>query len=381
MRLIFIIVGMICLAIAGYVLTDTILENPKKDDSETHGSKTTTPVSQTNEAIVVLAEELDTPWAIAFLPTGEMLVTERYGAVRLISSDGRLQEEPVAEIASVDEIGEGGLLGITIHPNFETNHYVYLYYTYSGSGNNTLNRVARYTFENNKLVNERVIMNGIPGASNHNGGRIIFGPDGNLYIGTGDAQEPSQAQNTNSLAGKILRITDEGKPASSNPFNNAVYSYGHRNVQGLAFDAEGRLWATEHGRSGAVSGMDEVNLIEPGKNYGWPEIEGDQSRSGMVRPVAHSGPTKTWAPAGAVIIGNSLFFGGLRGVALYEVVLEGNQATEIKEHFSGEYGRIREVTKGSDGMLYITTSNQDGRGRPSSLDDRVIRVNPQSLAE
>ncbi|HRN71256.1 MAG TPA: PQQ-dependent sugar dehydrogenase, partial [Candidatus Woesebacteria bacterium] len=218
--------------------------------------------------IQIIAEGLDTPWSLVFLPDNSLLVTERKGTVRKISANGQLDVNPVATLPNVLEIGEGGLLGMTLHPNFETNNYIYFYYTYRSNGNNTLNRVVRMTYTNNILSNEEILVNEIPGASNHNGGRIKFGPDNFLYITTGDAEEPSQAQNTNSLAGKILRVTDTGEPAPENPFNNRVYSYGHRNPQGLAWDTNGKLWSTEHGRSGIQSGLDEVNLIQAGKNYG-----------------------------------------------------------------------------------------------------------------
>ncbi|KKR58957.1 MAG: Quinoprotein glucose dehydrogenase [Candidatus Curtissbacteria bacterium GW2011_GWC2_41_21] len=194
-----------------------------------------------------------------------------------------------------------------------------------------------------------------------------------MYITTGDAQEPSQAQDINSLAGKILRVTDEGKTASGNPFDNLVYSYGHRNPQGLAWDKDGRLWATEHGRSGIQSGLDEINLVEPGKNYGWPTIQGDEKRQGMETPQLNSG-SDTWAPAGAVFVGDSLFFSGLRGQALYEAVIAGDDIS-FKEHFKGEFGRIRNVVLGSDGYLYITTSNRDGRGTVKTGDDKIIKIN------
>ena len=219
-----------------------------------------------------------------------------------------------------------------------------------------------------------VIVDRIPGAANHNGGRIKFGQDRLLYIATGDAQEPSRAQDTNSLAGKILRVTDAGQPAAGNSFNNAVYSYGHRNVQGLAWDQNGTLWATEHGRSGALSGLDELNLIVLGKNYGWPEIAGDETRVGMEAPVKHSGATVTWAPAGAAFWQEKLYFGGLRGQALYEAVISRNKVTALNELLKGELGRIREVITGPDGGLYITTSNRDGRGQPQETDDRIIRL-------
>lgn len=346
-------------------------------------SSTNPSSTQTNNtpAVSVLAENLDTPWGIVFLPDGTMLVTERQGRIRRIDSNGKLDLAPVATIERVKEIGEGGLLGITIHPNFSANNYVYLYYTYSSNGSNTHNRVIRMTYKDNKLTNEQIIVNSIPGASNHNGGRIKFGPDDFLYITTGDAQNPSQAQNTSTLGGKILRVTDEGKTPSGNPFNNLVFSYGHRNVQGLAWDSREQLWATEHGPSGGEfgTGNDELNKIESGKNYGWPIIQGDQTRPGMETPRKNSGPSTTWAPSGASFVGSSLFFTGLRGQTLYEAVINGNQVTTVREHFKGQYGRLRDVVVGPDGMLYMTTSNRDGRGTPVPADDRILRINPVKL--
>lgn len=331
--------------------------------------------------LTVIAKNLDTPWAIAFLPDRSMLITERSGRVRMIDNNGNLLAFPVAVIDDVSEIGEGGLLGIAVHPNFSTNNYVYLYYTYSSTGNATFNRVVRMTYRNNSLTDKQIILDRIPGAVNHNGGRIKFGPDGFLYVSTGDAQNPSLAQEKSSLGGKILRITDEGKPAPKNPFNSPVFSYGHRNIQGLAWSFNGELWATEHGPSGGEygTGNDEINRVEMGKNYGWPIIQGEQKRAGMVTPVRNSTPSITWAPSGAAFVKNSLFFGGLRGQALYEAVIKNNQVIDIKEHFKGQFGRIREVIVGPDSMLYITTSNRDGRGIPRLGDDRVIRINPQKL--
>lgn len=335
-----------------------------------------TPTTQSEDPLTtIIVEDLDTPWAIVFLPDNQMLVTERVGQVWVIDRSGRQKPALAAEIPSVEEIGEGGLLGIALHPNFSTNNFVYLYYTYEGTGNNTLNRVVRMTNNGGKLSDETIIVDRIPGAPNHNGGRIKFGPDGMLYIGTGDAQDPSQAQNTQTLGGKILRVTDEGKAAPGNPFGNPVYSYGHRNVQGLAWDGDGTLWATEHGSSA----QDEVNLIESGKNYGWPVIQGNETRASMITPVRNSGPDTTWAPSGAAFAGSSLFFAGLRGQTLYEAVIQNNEVAEIKEHFAGEYGRLREVVLGPDGMLYITTSNLDGRGNPNEGDDKIIRINPAKL--
>lgn len=328
--------------------------------------------------ISIIAKNLETPWALVFLPDKSLLVTERPGRVRLIDSNNNLQSESVVVLNNVKEIGEGGLLGLALHPNFAANNFIYLYYTYGENIGNTSNRVARMTYQNKKLQDEKIIVDKIPGSLFHNGGRIKFGPDGFLYITTGDAQNPSQAQNINALGGKILRVTDDGKPALDNPFNNLVYSYGHRNPQGLAWNSEGQLWATEHGRSGLLSGLDELNLIEKGKNYGWPIIQGDQVKNGMETPKLNSGPFVTWAPAGAVFIKNSLFFGGLRGQALYEAIIDQNKIT-LKEYFNGQFGRIRDVVLGPDNFLYITTSNRDGRGNPISSDDRIIKINPSYI--
>lgn len=322
----------------------------------------------------IIAGNLDTPWGLVLLPDNNILITERPGRVRLIENN-KLLNEPVAVIKSVKEIGEGGLLGLTLHPDFSSNNYVYLYYTYEENGNNTLNRVVRMTYQNKKLTAEKIIVDKIPGASNHNGGRLKFGQDKYLYVTTGDAQQPSRAQDKNSLSGKILRVTDEGQPVPGNPFNNSIYSYGHRNPQGLAWDREGRLWSTEHGRSGLQSGLDELNLINAGKNYGWPDIEGDKEKAGMEKPVIHSS-SDTWAPSGAAIVDNSIFFGGLRGSALYEYKIIDKK---LIEHFKNQFGRLRDVLVDRDKMLYITTSNFDGRGIPKQNDDKLIRINPSLL--
>jgi glucose/arabinose dehydrogenase len=324
----------------------------------------------------VVAKGLEIPWDIAFLPGGKMLVTERTGHVIEISADGTQTEIPVP---GVKKTGEGGLLGMTLHPDFAANNLLYLYMSAPGSAGQTKNRVVRYRYTAGALEQEKVIIDNIPGAIYHDGGRMEFGPDGLFYITTGDATAENIAQDKKSLGGKILRLKDDGSLPADNPFGTAVYSYGHRNPQGLAWDSAGRLWETEHGRSGVRSGLDEINLIKPGVNYGWPVIEGDATRSGMTAPTLHSGATTTWAPASAAIKGNSLFFGGLLGEALYEAVLDGESVKELKAHFKGEYGRIRTVRVGPDGMLYLATSNRDGRGDPTLEDDRIIRINPEAL--
>lgn len=325
-----------------------------------------------------IASGLEVPWSIAFLPDKDMLVTERKGNIQRIDSQGN--KMLITTLSDVKQTGESGLHGIVLHPDFAKNNYIYVYYTYSANGNDTKNRVVRFILKDNALTNKTVIVDAIPGALFHDGGRIKFGPDKLLYISTGDAQEPSLAQDKNSLAGKILRVTEDGKPAPGNPFNTHVYSYGHRNPQGITWDNTGQLWESEHGQSAT----DEVNRIEKGNNYGWPIIRGDEKKEGMITPVLQSG-NATWAPgditylpAGRQGLDGSLFFVGLRGQALFEIDLSQTPLT-VKEHFNGKFGRIREITVGPDNLLYITTSNRDGRGISSSGDDRIIRINPKKL--
>jgi glucose/arabinose dehydrogenase len=320
----------------------------------------------------VVAEGLEVPWALAFLPSGEILLTERPGRVRLVSSEG-LQAEPVAVLDQVEAVGEGGLLGIALHPQFNDNSFVYLYYTYRGDGG-LANRVVRMTYGDQSLSNEEIIIDNIPGDNIHNGGRIKFGPDGYLYIGTGDAADVDLAQDIDSLAGKILRTSDQGESVADNPFGNLVYSVGHRNVQGLAWDSAGQLWATEHG----PSAQDELNLIEAGKNYGWPVITGDEQAEELETAKLQSGTRETWAPSGLAFLNNSLFFGGLRGQALFQVNLN-RQELSLDKWFSGTFGRIRAVVAGPDGWLYMTTNNRDGRGDPSTQDDRLLKVDVEML--
>jgi glucose/arabinose dehydrogenase len=324
--------------------------------------------------IETAVENLAIPWEIAFLPEGELLVTERSGQLLKIG-----REKKSIPIQGVRHQGEGGLLGLALHPRFAENHWLYLYLT-TGAGAGLANRVERYRLEDDTLIDRKPIIENIPGASNHDGGRIAFGPDGYLYVTTGDASKSNLAQNKNSLAGKILRLTDDGLIPEDNPFGNAVYSYGHRNPQGLTWDNQGRLWATEHGRSGLLSGLDELNLIERGVNYGWPTIQGNEQKEGMRTPVINSGPRETWAPASALFYQGSIFFTGLRGESLYKATIspEGN-VTPLKKYLTGQFGRLRGLVLGPDGFFYISTSNQDGRGEPRAGDDKIIRINPRIL--
>lgn len=320
--------------------------------------------------ISVIASNLDTPWELVFLPDQSFLVTERPGRLLHFTTDRQ-----VIPVTGVMERGEGGLLGLALDPDFARNQTIYLYLTTNSKGQ-LVNQVQSYRLENNQLSEQRLVLDGIRAAANHDGGRLAFGPDGYLYVSSGDAEQSQLAQDTQSLNGKILRINKDGSIPADNPFGNAVYSYGHRNVQGLTWDEAGRLWATEHGRSGLASGLDEINLIVKGANYGWPEIQGNESRANMLTPAAHSGSTTTWAPSGALVYGDKLYFAGLRGESLYAAQLDGSRVTEVRAHLSQQYGRLRSLQLGPDGYFYILTNNRDGRGVPTADDDKIIRLNP-----
>jgi glucose/arabinose dehydrogenase len=329
--------------------------------------------------IETIKSGLKIPWEIVLLPDNRLLVTERAGNIKVFSLDDPAKEVSIS-IQGIAAAGEGGLLGAALHPDFESNKQIYLYYTTRSEGA-LVNRVERFKLENDKLAEGKIIVNNIPGNSNHDGGRIAFGPDGYLYITTGDAQNEDSAQDKSSLAGKILRVDSEGRAALDNPFNNLVFSYGHRNPQGIIWDDQKRLWATEHGPSGTQTGNDELNLIERGANYGWPVIKGTQQRAGMKTPVLESGSSETWAPAGIAYANNSLFFGGLRGQTLYEAKLGGDKPV-LSAHFRNEFGRVRAIVAAEykgEKVLYLTTSNRDGRGNPIADDDRIIRVRIESL--
>lgn len=366
MKAVFLII-LIVTGIASFLVFAPHGQNDKQSIFPTTQTAPTTAIPQTT----TIAIGLEVPWSIAFLPDGDMLITERKGRIQRIDKNGN--KTLIATLPEVKQFGESGLHGITLHPDFAKNNFIYVYYTYSAQGNETRNRVVRYTFTNNKLTDQTIIVDAIPGALFHDGGRVKFGPDNFLYISTGDAQQPSLAQTKNSLAGKILRVTDEGKPAPGNPFNDWIYSYGHRNPQGITWDNTGQLWETEHGNSAT----DEVNRIEKGNNYGWPTITGNATQQGMVTPVLQSG-SSTWAPGDIAYLDGSLYFVGLRGQALFQIDLS-KQPLGIQEHFKGKFGRIREIVAGPDNMLYITTSNRDGRGIPGLDDDKIIRINPKAL--
>jgi glucose/arabinose dehydrogenase len=320
--------------------------------------------------IETVATGLFVPWDIVILPDSDMLFPQRSGTIR---RSGKVSGE--ITVPSVLSTGEGGLMGVVLHPRFTENNLIYVYYTTSENG--PKNRIARFRLNGTQLSDQTIILDNIPSAIYHDGGRLAFGPDGMLYATTGDANNPSSAQDLNSLAGKTLRLTPEGQIPTDNPFGTAVWSYGHRNSQGIAWDAQGRMWETEHGRSGSTTGFDELNLIEKGKNYGWPIIQGSETRTGMVTPILNSGANETWAPAGIAFAHGKLYFGGLLGSTLYQVNLNGTPS--ITKHFNNRFGRIRAVVTGSDGSLYFSTSNRDGRGTPRADDDKILRILPAGL--
>lgn len=310
-----------------------------------------------------LARGIDVPWGVAFLPGGDALIAERDSGRILRLAPGGGQAAHVAEVPGVEAVGEGGLLGIAVSPRFATDNLVYAYLTAADD-----NRIVRLRLDGG---DPEVVFAGIARASYHNGGRIAFGPDGMLYAGTGDAGDTSRAQNPASPNGKILRITPEGDPAPGNPTaGSAVYSLGHRNVQGLAWDGDGRLFATEFGQNE----LDEVNLIQPGRNYGWPDVEGEGDTGGG----RYTNPLITWSvressPSGIAIAGDTAYVAALRGERLWTLPLNGDTIGEPTAQLNETYGRLRTVQVAPDGALWVTTSNTDGRGDIRDGDDRVLR--------
>ena len=342
---------------------------------------------------------LEVPWSLVFLPDGRALVSERPGRIRLIR-DGVLQEEPYAVLAAVEggkgligfilELavgGEGGLMGLALHPDFPEEPYLYAMHTYRGP-DGVKNRVIRLEDRGDHGRFDKVIIENIPGGLNHNGGRIAFGPDGMLYVTTGETFEAQLAADLNSLGGKILRLTPEGKVPEDNPFpDSPVYSFGHRNPQGLAWHPEtGHLFASEHGPSGefGLRAHDEINVIRPGGNYGWPNVVGAPGLKPYVDPLVVWKDTAV-PPAGTAFYDGDLFVAVLGSGALIRISLAqlgpGYRVERIERWFAQgphetRLGRIRDVVAAPDGRLYFLTSNRDGRGSPRPGDDKIYRLEP-----
>ncbi|MFF1508789.1 PQQ-dependent sugar dehydrogenase [Streptomyces sp. NPDC058326] len=309
-----------------------------------------------------LTEGLKSPWGLTELPGGDLLVSSRDERT-VTRVDGRTgAKTSLGEVPGVVPGGEGGLMGLAVRDG-----WVYAYLTAESD-----NRIVRMRYGGGDRIGApEPVLTGIPKGVVHNGGRIAFGPDGMLYAGTGETGRTGLAQDRESLGGKILRMTPEGRPAPGNPFaGSVVYSYGHRNVQGIAWDTAGRLWAAEFGQNT----WDELNLVEAGKNYGWPEAEGRTGRTGFVDPVAQW-PTSEASPSGIAYARGAIWMAGLRGERLWRVPLSGAERSGDPEAFlTEEYGRLRTVLAGGGGRLWLVTSETDTRGTPGPGDDRILRL-------
>jgi glucose/arabinose dehydrogenase len=330
---------------------------------------------------------LEVQWSIVWAPDGRMIFTERPGRVRVFEK-GALNPKPLFVVPDIEEKGESGLMSVALHPQFNSNHFIYLSYAYT-SGSVRV-RVVRYREAPEGFVDRKVIIEDLPAAQFHAGCRIRFGPDGKLYVTTGDATQRELAQKLDSLAGKTLRLNDDGTVPQDNPFvgqENArpeIWSLGHRNAQGMDWQPGSNLmFQTEHGPSGfdGPGGGDEVNIVERGQNYGWPIIHHTQTKEGLETPLLEYTPA--CAPASGTFYRGStfpkfkgnFFFGCLRGERLIRVELDGRKVVS-QEDLVKDYGRIRDVAEGPDGNLYFSTSNRDGRGKPATDDDRIMRLVP-----
>ncbi|MEV0020829.1 PQQ-dependent sugar dehydrogenase [Streptomyces atroolivaceus] len=330
------------------------------------------PAKGSVEVVKTLTDGLASPWGLAALPGGDLLVASRDEATitRIDGESGR--KTLLGSVPGVAPAGEGGLLGLAVAPTFGADHLIYAYFTTESD-----NRVARLLYDEKKPAGQQLgapdtVLRGIPKGSVHNGGRIAFGPDRMLYVGTGETGDTGLSQDTSSPSGKILRMTPDGEPVHGNPeADSLVYSYGHRNVQGLAWDSRKRLWAAEFGQNT----WDELNLIEPGRNYGWPEAEGKEKKSGFVDPVAQW-KTSEASPSGIAYAEGSIWMAGLRGERLWRIPLsdkaDGEPLADPQAFLEGKYGRLRTVLAAGGDKLWLVTSNTDGRGTVKSGDDRIL---------
>lgn len=331
----------------------------------------TPPAKGSVKVVRTVAEGLDSPWGLAPLPGGGLLVSSRDDGtiVRVDEKTGKKTE--LGEVPGVSAAGEGGLLGIALSPDYASDHMVYAYFTSASD-----NRIVRMIYDEQKPAGEQLgapdtVYKGIPKGFIHNGGRIQFGPDKMLYVGTGESGDTGLSQDKDSVGGKILRLTPEGEPAPGNPFpDSPVYSYGHRNVQGLAWDGRQRLFASEFGQDT----WDELNAIKPGDNYGWPEAEGRSGDKQFHNPI-DQWTTAEASPSGIAYAEGSIWMAGLRGKRLWRIPLNGTEASAEPQAFlEGEYGRLRTVVPAGGDRLWLVTSNTDGRGDPKDGDDRILEL-------
>jgi glucose/arabinose dehydrogenase len=331
----------------------------------------TPPAKGSVKVVRTVAEGLESPWGLAPLPGGGLLVSSRDEGtiVRVDEKTGRKTE--LGEVPGVSAAGEGGLLGIALSPDYASDRMVYAYFTSASD-----NRIVRMIYDGQKPSGEQLgapdtVFRGIPKGFIHNGGRIEFGPDKMLYVGTGESGDTGLSQDKDSVGGKILRLTPEGEPAPGNPFpDSPVYSYGHRNVQGLAWDGKQRLFASEFGQDT----WDELNAIKPGDNYGWPEAEGRSDDGEFHNPV-DQWTTAEASPSGIAYAEGSVWMAGLRGKRLWRIPLNGTEASAEPQAFlEGEYGRLRTVVPAGGDRLWLVTSNTDGRGSAKDGDDRILEL-------
>jgi glucose/arabinose dehydrogenase len=352
------------------------------------GEFETSAQTQTSFKVETVIPNLEIVWSIVWAPDGRMIFTERPGRVRVFEN-GKLRSQPLFTVPDVEPKGESGLMSVVLHPQFAANHLLYLSYAYNTGGQ--LVRVVRYRETPTGFTERKVIIENIPAAQFHAGCRLRFGPDGKLYITTGDATQRELGQRMDSLAGKILRLNDDGTVPSDNPFVSQaqarpeIWTYGHRNSQGIDWQpGTNLLWETEHGPSGfdGPGGGDEVNIIERGKNYGWPVIHHRMTHEGMESPILEYTPA--CAPASGMFYRGSsfpqfrgnFFFGCLVGERIIRVAMNGRTVVSQENLLEKKYGRIRDIAEGPDGLIYFSTSNRDGRGRPAQDDDRILRLVP-----
>ena len=367
------IAGVIIIIIA--ISVATVLSTPSDTTVPIPEPATTDNANQANKGIRTIAQNLDVPWAIDIAVDNRIFFTEKPGRLGMIHANGTLASEPVVNIHTED-IGEAGLMGLALHPNFTQNHLMYVYHTYAKNGG-LYNKVLMLTEKNNKIVNSKIILDGIPASDSNNGGRIKFGPDGKLYVSTGDSETPELAQNTKSLAGKLLRLNDDGTIPDDNPIpESPVYSYGHRDIQGFAWHPiTKKLYASEHG----PAGNDEVNIIEPGSNYGWPIEVCNHSTSSA--PIRFETPEYCFnpeiAPSGLTIAAsnklgyqNDILFTTLRGSHLHHIDLE----TRIQNNVLVGYGRLSDIVEAHDGSLYVLTTNRNAIGIGNANDDHILQI-------
>ena len=372
--------GLLALVLATQTISTRACDEPSPSPSPSPApapspSPSPGPVSETFTTqdgirfrVETIVPGLQVPWSMAFAPDGRLFFTERPGRVRILNVVNNGRTELALTVDGIFAQDEAGLLGLALDPEFADNHWVYLYYTAAVAGGG-VNRVVRYREVSGQLVERVLLLDNIPAAQIHDGGRLRFGPDGLLYVTAGDANNTSLPQDVASLAGKILRITRTGATPPGNPFNTPIYSYGHRNPQGLDWHpATGELWASEHGNVG----NDEINNIRAGVNYGWPRIEATATMPGMEPPILFFNPAI--APSGASFyrgqrfpaFANNLFVATLRGSHLLRLRLNGRQVVSQERLLDGRFGRMRDVVSGPDGLIYVATNT----------DDQIMRLVP-----